>query len=167
MPAKSPEETLHRFYDLIKGIRIAMLTTVNANGRLHSRPMATLNTEPTGDLWFFTREHTRKVDEIQKAHQVNLTYSEPEADRFVSAYGTAELVRDPAKARLLWRPYMKAWFPGGLDDPDLGLLRVTVEEAEYWDAPSGIMVKLAGFLKAVTAGRTYPPSEHENVPLGR
>jgi general stress protein 26 len=42
---------------------------------------------------------------------------------------------------------MKAWFPDGLDDPDLALLRVHVEAAEYWDSPSSTMVHIVGFVR--------------------
>ena len=49
---------------------------------------------------------------------------------------------DPAKARELWSPFLKAWFPQGLDDPDLVLIRVEVESAEFWDVASKKMMTL-------------------------
>ncbi len=60
-------------------------------------------------------------------------------------FGTAELVRDLDKARELWNPDLETWFPRGLDDPDLALLRVTVTRAECWDSPDGAVVHLSGF----------------------
>ncbi len=137
---------------IIKAARIGMLTTVSADGSLHSRPMATLNAPFDGYLWFFTRASSPKADEIQENQRVNVSYAE--ADRYVSVAGTASLSRDPERIKELWSGWLKAWFPLGKKDPDLAILRVRVEHAEYWDAKSSTMVQMAGLLKAVIAGRS-------------
>jgi hypothetical protein len=61
----------------------------------------------------------------------------------------------------------RAWFPDGLDDPDLALLKVTVEQAEYWDSSSSMMVHLAGFVKALATGQPYAAGENEKIDLGQ
>lgn len=155
-------DALEQLREKIKGIRIAMLTTVDEDGSLRSRPMATQQAEHDGDLWFFTPASSPKVGEVERDHHVNLSYADPDDQRYVSISGTARLVRDRAKAKELWNPMLKAWFPQGLDDPELALLHVQVQKAEYWDSPSGKMVQLAGFLKAVTTGKSYEPSPGEN-----
>jgi general stress protein 26 len=151
--------------DKIKDVKIAMLTTIDQDGALHSRPMATLKAEEDGELWFFTGASSPKVAEVKDDQRVNLSYADPGDTLFVSVSGTAQLVRDPAKAKELWSPLMKAWFPEGLDDPNLGLLRVKIEKAEYWDGPSSKMVQLAGFLKAIVTGKRYDQGENEKVEL--
>src|SRR5438128_1705005 len=140
------EQNVAKLAQLIKGIKVAMLTTRCEDGSLHSRPMVTQQTGFDGTLWFFTQARAPKVGEIQRSEQVNLSYASPEEQRYVSVSGTAGLVRDPHKVRELWSPLLKAWFPKGPDDPDLALLRVEVERAEYWDAPSSTMVHLVGFV---------------------
>ena len=82
-----------------------------------------------------------------------------------SGSGTGTLVRDKKMAEELWNPMYKAWFPKGLDDPQLALLRVDVEEAEYWDAPSSTMVHVVGFVKAILTGKQYAPGEHATVTM--
>jgi general stress protein 26 len=67
----------------------------------------------------------------------------------------AIVIRDSQKAKELWSPVYKAWFPQGLDDPDLALLKVKVESVEYWDTPSNKMVQLFGFVKATLTGKGY------------
>ena len=52
------------------------------------------------------------------------------------------------KAKQLWSPLYRTWFPKGLEDPNLILLKVHVQEAEYWHAPEGRMVQVPGFAKA-------------------
>src|SRR5579884_3520455 len=77
----------------IKGIHVAMLTTVEPDGTLRSRPMVTQDTEFDGDLWFFTQASAPKVEEVQQHQQVNVSYEKPSEDLFISVSGTAQLVR--------------------------------------------------------------------------
>jgi hypothetical protein len=60
----------------------------------------------------------------------------------------------------LWSPWFRTWFPRGLDDPNLGLLQVHVDKAEYWDTPSSTMVQLFGVVKATLTGQPSQPGEH-------
>ncbi len=156
---------IEKLRELIKGIRIAMLTTVDQDGSLRSRPMGTQQSELDGDLWFFTSHSSPKVEEIEREHQVNVSYADPGDQRYVSVSGTARVVRDHAKAKELWSPLLRTWFPKGLEDPDLALLKVEVQKAEYWDSPSSTMVYLAGFVKAVVTGKRPDMGEHEKLDL--
>jgi general stress protein 26 len=151
--------------DKIKDIRVAMMTTALPDGSLRSRPMATQDAESDGDLWFFTQAETPKVDEVQRHEQVNLSYAKPDDNLYVSVSGVGELVFDRAKMQELWKPFLKAWFPQGLDDPQLALLRVRVESAEYWDAPSGKMVQVVAMAKALVGGAPADPGEHAKLTL--
>ena len=151
--------------DLIRDIKVAMLTTVASDGMLRSRPMVTQQVVFDGDLWFFTRADSAKADEVRRDEGVNLSYADPDAQHFVSVSGTARLVRDRRKAEELWHPLLRAWFPQGLDDPDLALLKVVVVKAESWDAPSSTMVHIVGFVRALATGRPYEPGEHDTMTL--
>lgn len=153
---------IEKLAKLIEGIEYAMLTTVAPDGSLHSRPMMVQNSPFEGDLWFFTGRATGKTKSIEKESHVNVAFADPENHRFVSVSGRAELVDDIAMARKLWSPIYRAWFPEGLEDANLVLLKVTVDSAEYWDAPSSKMVQLFGLAKALFTGTTYTASDSEN-----
>jgi general stress protein 26 len=131
--------TIEKLNDLIAGIEIAMLTTVHSNNQLQSRPMATQAIAGDGFLWFFAAQHSSKIDGIRNDNEVNVAYSDPVNMRFVSVSGTCELVRDRSIASDLWKPEYKRWFPRGVEDPDLILLKVTIHNVEYWDAQAGHM----------------------------
>jgi len=148
-------DDVSKLAELINGIEIAMLTTMTADGTLRSRPMATQQGPFDGTLWFFTQEPSGKTDELRGDRHVNVSYADPKAQRYVSVSGTAEVVRDRRKAEELWNPMYKAWFPEGVDDPSLALLRVQVTAAEYWDSPSSAVVHLVGFVKAIATGQQY------------
>ena len=161
----SREEQLRKLAELIKDVEFAMLTTVDEDGSLRSRPMATQQVEFDGDLWFFTRASAPKVDEVEQEQQVNVSYARPDKQHYVSVSGRARLVRDRAKIEELWNPAYKAWFPEGLDDPDLALLKVTAEKAEYWDGNSSAVAHLVGLVKAAVTGTSYQGGENEKVNL--
>ena len=133
--------------DLIKGIEFAMLTTVRPNGRLHSCPMATGEADGDGVLWFFSGNNSDKVEGIKSDPRVNLAYSDAGGQRYVSITGSAEPVRDHVKAKELWNPRYEMWFPKGIEDPNLILLKVHIQAAEYWDETVGRMAPLTGFAR--------------------
>lgn len=157
--------SVDKLWRMIKGIEVAMLTTVDEDGTLRSRPMWVQQKDFDGDLWFFTKAGAPKVFEVGRHHQVGLAFAEPKRQDYVSVSGKAELVRDRDKARELWSEWLKTWFPQGLDDPDLALLRVRVEKAEYWDAPSSTMVHLYGYLKSRATGEPPHPGDTGKVAL--
>ena len=158
------QESIKKLNDLIEDIDFAMLTTIDG-GHLRSRPMQTQTTEFDGDLWFFTSSNTHKTDEIEKDNRVNVSYAAPDSNTYVSVSGTAEIVKDREKIDEYWNDILKAWFPEGKDSPDLVLLKVKVEQAEYWDAPSSRIVQIAGFLKALATGERADGGENEKINL--
>ena len=157
-------ESIAKIRELVEGIDFCMLTSID-EGNLRSRPMSTQSAEFDGDVWFFTSDNTHKVDEIEKDNRVNLAYSSADKNVYVSVSGRAEVVRDRAKIEELWSPILKAWFPEGLDDPHLCLLKVSAEQAEYWDSPSGKVVQLFGFVKALVTGESAEWGDNKKVEL--
>ncbi len=144
--------------ELAKEIEIAMLTTVDSDGTLRSRPMSTNGAvEFDGDIWFFTYGSSHKVNEIDHEPRVNVAFADPRSQTYISISGTAELVRDKAKIKELFKPELKAWFPKGTDEPDIALLKVSAHKAEYWDAPSGFVAHAVGLIQSQLTGK--PPSD--------
>lgn len=142
---------------LLKGFRVAMLTTVGPGGGLRSRPMATARTQGDGDVWFLTKAATPKVGEVQENQRVSVCYASPEDGRYVSLSGTATVVKDPQRVQDLWRKRHRRWFPAGKQDPDLAALRVRIDRAEYWDEPSGQMMALESPAAPAPAPATDEP----------
>jgi general stress protein 26 len=127
---------------LIDDIAVAMVVTVSVEGSLRSRPMLTQQVRDEGELWFFTSEDSETAHDLAEERAVNVAYSDPERNRFVSITGQATLLHDETKLGELWDPALTRYFPQGLDDPHLTLMRVRIEFADYWDVPSSRMVSL-------------------------
>ncbi len=110
-----------------------------------------------------TPSASESKNEIGRDNRVSVAFSEPKSQTYVAISGTGRLLRDRAKAEKIWSAFAKIWFPKGLDDPDLAVLSVTVEKAEYWDAPSGAIVLVYGLVTQATTG--HPPKVGENKKL--
>jgi len=158
------EENLQKIRDMVKNIDFCMLTTVDEKGDLHSRPMsANGDIDPNGDIWFFTAASSHKVSEIEKAPKVNVSFADPENQQYVSITGKAQLVRDRSKIEELWKPEFKMWFPEGKDDPEVALLRISLEKAEYWDSPSSTIGYTLSFVSSLVTGKEADYGENKKL----
>ncbi len=156
-------EQVKQVADLAKGIRIGMLTTVDADGHFISRPMAQQDVEFDGDLWFFAERDSRKVAQIIANPHVGVTLTSN--DTWISLDGEAEIVDDKAKAKELWNAWVEAWMPEGPDDANVVLIKVSSHSAEYWDTPGGRIASVISFVKAKVTGERYDGGENEKVSL--
>jgi general stress protein 26 len=149
--------------ELIKGIKIAMFTTVDEQGNFISRPMAQQEVEFDGDLWFFAERNSRKIRQLAANPHVGVTLSS--GSTWVSLNGSAEMVTDDAKARELWNSVVEAWMPQGAEDPNTVLIKFHADTAEYWDTPGGRIASVLSFVKAKATGQPYSGGENETVNL--
>ncbi len=124
---------LEHLSELIEGIDVAMLTTVDRTGRLHSRPMMALGTRAEDALWFFTQGNSPIVDDVQAHHPMNISYVDSARGRYVSVSGRARVVTDRAKKMEFWEQRLAAWLPAGAADSSVVLIRVEAQEAESWE----------------------------------
>jgi general stress protein 26 len=136
--------------ELIREIRVALLTTVDPDGHLHTRPVQTLQVDADRSLWFFTDWSSPKVDELHHDVRVSLGYADPTKNLYVAVSGSGRLFRDIQRAKQLWSIEQRAYYPEGPADERLALLRVVIERAEYWIAPGRGSYLVAAVKAAVT-----------------
>ena len=161
MADKKHSEATEKMWGMIKSIGFAMLTTEDG-GELRARPMYAAQDGFYGDLWFFTKASSHKVQEAA-GQKVGVTYADPGKQDYVSLSGQATIIQDKATIAAHWSESMRTWFPSGKDDPDIALMRVEVKSAEYWDAPNSTMVHAFGYVKAVLTGTSPHPGENEKL----
>jgi general stress protein 26 len=157
------EKNIAILKEMAEKVKICMFNTVDEKGQFHSRPMATAKIEEDGSLWFFTNEYAPKAKEISKENEVNLGYSDPSNHTYIYVNGKAELVDDKVRKEAYFSPAVKAWFPDGVDDPRLILVKVSPTIAEYWDGSASKMVVAFQMLKAIVTGDTPEIGKHESI----
>ncbi|UOQ59993.1 pyridoxamine 5'-phosphate oxidase family protein [Leucobacter rhizosphaerae] len=148
------ELTLDTVVSTMRGERFAMLSTATPDGKIVSHPMTPQKVTDTGETWLFIGLQGDQADAIHANPQVNLAFAE--TGSWLSVAGVAEFVQDRAKAAELWDDEVGAYFEGGLDDPNLGLLRVVPESAQYWGVPGGRVAAALKIAASKITGRESP-----------
>lgn len=144
-------EAITKLQSLIGEVQTCMLVTSGKSGRHTTRPMAVIDVDDHANIWFFASNQSAKVQEIEEDSQVQLIFTHPMKDIFMDVHGRASVETDRRYITDKWNPIVKAWFPQGVEDPCLCLIKVKADEAHYWDTEGskvGTMVKIA--LSAVT-----------------
>jgi general stress protein 26 len=137
-----------RVWELMKKISICMLATWDGR-ELHARPMGAYVRREENAIFFLSDARRPKDDEIARYGKVCLAFADTSAQKYVSLAGHAEVLNDRAKIRELWGTPAKAWWDSP-DDPNIRVLRVTPQEAEYWDSPGTTVA----YIKMATAAFT-------------
>jgi general stress protein 26 len=159
-------QSLEKLRELIKDIDFCMLTTIDEEGDPHSRPMSSNgDIDPDGNLWFLTNASSHKVNEVASSPKVNVSFADPDKQRYVSVTGEAQLIRDREKIDELWRPEFRMWFPKGKDDPQVALLCVSLEKGEYWDSPTSTIAYSLSFASSLITGQKPDLGENKKVSL--
>lgn len=169
VPIDSDQEKHAHLKKLLDSFDTAMLVTV-CNDKLRARPMAIGSYDDKGDLWFVTGMDSPKVAEANKDNRIVATFEK--GQKYLSISGHSETVKDQAKINEIWKDAWKAWFPGGKTDPNLCLLRVRAEEAEYWDNTGTKGIKyFMGYMAALAKGTTvedeirHDPNRHAKLEI--
>jgi general stress protein 26 len=151
-------------WDLIKDTRFCMLSHRHADGSLHSHPLTTQNKalDEGTSLYFFVSRQSEVGQRLRQDGNVNLSYANPKDDTWVSVSGTARVVEDPQKQKDLFGVIDKAWFDGP-QDPNLELVEVRIEEAEYWNVKENKLLQLLKMGKAAATGTRPQMGEHAEL----
>lgn len=160
MGNKLKQEDIETLRELIKGVEIAMVTTMSEDG-LVSRPMKTQEVEFDGDLWFFTKKQTSKYEEIQHDASVNVAYV---GKSYVSVRGKAEIVEDLDKKKEFWNKAHEKIMQTTFDDPNVILIKIKAEAAEFWE--TGNFIKNIAFMyKQMTGKETESVEMNQTIEL--
>jgi general stress protein 26 len=65
----------------------------------------------------------------------------------------------------LWNPVLKLWFPDGLEDERLKLLKVVTHEVEYWNAGSSKIERVFKSVRSLIKGEIYRDDDHKKVTI--
>lgn len=149
----SGTEAVEKVRALLKHFRCTMMVT-RKGADLHSRPMTLLGDAEDFDdtLWFFTDNRSGKLDEIAGGQPVWLLFQSDDKSAYLELAGRASEIEDRKRMAEFYTPLMKTWFPDGLEDPHLGMLRFDAESGRFWESPGGMLQVLAAFTKSALTG---------------
>lgn len=135
----SKKESYEKLFELIEKNDIAMMTTVHED-KLVSRPMSYQDVDDNGDIWFMSTR-TEKTEEIEKDNRVNLSFAKK---GYVSIAGNAFIINDNEKIKQYWNKGIEAFLKTKLEDPNVVLIKVVPESAEYWATDESVKTVIEG-----------------------
>jgi general stress protein 26 len=125
------DDHIEKLKQIVGRSRVGMLGMYREDG-IHFTPMSHVDIDDDGNLWFFTTKETGKAVSAKNRNNIFITYAQEANSTFLSISGKAYLNANREKMRELFNPYVMAWFPQGLDDPNISLLVVHPLEVECW-----------------------------------
>jgi general stress protein 26 len=142
---------VERVWALMEKIGFAMLVTHDGS-KLRARPMGAYVRRNENAIYFLTDARRHKDEEIARDPNVNLSFADTGAQKYISLAGTATISNDRAMIKELFSTPAKAWW-NGPDDPNIRLLKVTPDDAEFWDAPGTVTSYVKMAVAAATGSR--------------
>jgi general stress protein 26 len=142
---------IDRVWDLMKKIGFAMLVTRDGD-KLRARPMSAYLERENNAIFFLTDARRHKDDEIARNPNINLSFANAGDQKYVSVSGTAVVSNDRAKIKQLFSTPAKAWWDSA-EDPNIRVLKISPEEAEFWDSPGTVISYVKMAAAAVTGTR--------------
>jgi general stress protein 26 len=156
-------EAVKKIKTMIDNIGTCMFYTKAIVGDHNTRPMAVIEVDYNGALWFFANRQSKKVQEIEKDPEVHLAFAHPGKDSYLDIRGRASIETDRKSIEEKWNPIIKAWFPEGKTDPELCLIKVKTDEAHYWDTDSTKMVEMLKVVTSVVSGKQLAEGVHGDL----
>ncbi|MEP7453408.1 pyridoxamine 5'-phosphate oxidase family protein [Phyllobacterium sp. SB3] len=115
-------------------------------------PMSSMPRKEEGAIYFLTDAGSEKVADIDKDAGVQLSYANHSGNEFLFIEGEATVSDDRVKIKDLWSPFAKAWWDSP-DDPDIRLITVVPNSAEFWDGPHSLVAAAKMLFAAASEGR--------------
>jgi general stress protein 26 len=155
------QDKIDRVWDIIEKVGVGMLTTRFSRG-LRARPLEARPDREMGIIWFLADSRSNKDNEIGAEPDVGLVFINPEDKAYLSITARAQVQRDNATAKRIWKTTDKMWWDGP-EDPNLRVLRINPQLAELWDGPSNRAVAVYEFVKARITGEKPNLGENRKV----
>jgi general stress protein 26 len=160
--ANDTARDIDRVWDLMKKIGFAMLVTRDGE-KLRARPMSAYLERDSNAIYFLTDTRRHKDDEIARNPNVNLSFADVGSQKYVSISGTAAVSNDRAKIRELFSTPAKAWWDSA-EDPNIRVLKISPDDAEFWDSP-GTVISYVKMAAAAVTGTRPEIGEHRKVAI--
>lgn len=156
-------EAIDKMKELVGHNAICMFTSNVGEVPLQTRPMTTQEVDDAGNFWFFSPKDSHKNYEVRSDARVQLLFANTSASEYLTVFGRATIMEDRKKIEELWSPMAKAWFQEGKDDPNLSLIKVTPEDAYYWEPKHNKMVTLIKMASSALTGKEMDIGDQGNL----
>lgn len=140
---KTDEAAVTSLKQMIEGLDVCILITTDSEGQRHNKPMAAIRIDDKGDCWFFASKSSGKLKDLSTNNKLQIIFANPANDDYVELHGVGDVICDEEEIRNKWSPLVSQWFPNGVKDPEVCLVKVELTNIFYWDAQTEGIQRLA------------------------
>lgn len=147
------DAAVEKIRQIAKSARVCLFGTSEGHLPLEVRPMSVQDVDAAGNLWFLGARSSFQTRQLSRHPQAQLLFSNPGASEYLSLQGRAFVTDSRPLKEKYWNALAKGWFPGGIDDPELMVIRFQTESGHYWDTEYGKTVTLLSVLAGAITGQ--------------
>ncbi len=149
--------------EIAKAARICLFGTCPGKHPLDVVPMAVQEVDDAGNLIFLSGRSSEKNKHIAADPRVQLFFANVGDSDYLSINGVATITDAKAERDRYWTPIAKNWFHGGVDDPEVTVIKITPAEGYYWDTAHGKTVAMLKTVVGAVTGKTMDDSVEGSV----
>lgn len=127
--------------------------------------MTAQQVDDEGNIWFFSGSNSDRNKDIEENKNVQMYFSSPEKNSYLSVNAKANIVMDKSKIKELWNPLLTIWFKDGIEDKNISLIKVTTKTANYWDSDGGKMINFFKMITSVITGNNTIDSTQGKIKI--
>lgn len=132
--AKEAREKAEKLLEKAKAVFLA--TNGSLGGHPNVRAMMVARNEGIVRIWFGTSLDSGKIIELIKDNKATIYGYSPRTMAEFRLWGNVAILDDAESRKHIWSDEFKAHFPGGVNDPDLRVLRFDASNGVY-NTPEG------------------------------
>ncbi len=159
------QEAVKKLQEMAEEVKVCMFCTYDATNRLQTAPMSANKVDDEGNIWFISDKNSKRNEDITGNDTTDLIFGDPSKENYISVHGSSEILFDKEIIKELWNPIVKTWFQGGVDDPNISVIKVMTEEAYYWDTKHGKMVSFLKIITGAVTGKTMDDGVEGKISL--
>lgn len=148
------QDAVKKLQNMAKEVKVCMFCTYDSTNRLQTAPMSTNKVDEEGNIWFISDKNSQRNTDLAGNDTTDLIFGDPAKENYISVHGSSEVLYDKEIIKDLWNPIVKTWFQGGVDDPNISVIKVTPDDAYYWDTKHGKMVSFIKIIAGAVTGKT-------------
>ncbi|QBR13210.1 pyridoxamine 5'-phosphate oxidase family protein [Sphingobacterium sp. CZ-2] len=150
---KNNEEAIKKLKTIVDDIDVGTVCSFPSGSNYpHGVPMSRQEVDESGNIYYLCSAESETFQNLEKDNRVSLFYADPKNYTFLSINGKASMSRDQERIDKYWNKMMEGWFQKGKEDPNIRVLKVSPEDAHYWDTGSSKIVTLFEMLKNAITG---------------
>jgi general stress protein 26 len=129
----SVKDKTRDYLDTVKTVSVATCMDNKPSCRI----MEIQKVEDDLKIWFVAHKSSPKIEHVNKNSNACIVSFNNETFRDIRLFGKLEAFEDMETKKCVWKDELAPYFQGGINDPELIVLKFSPERIEFRDMKSG------------------------------